>query len=240
MYGRTGGPAAAARWKGVGRNLTINRDDRRTATNASNGSSSRSGSAYVFEGRHAICSVANRGSFSVESKLYQLLTPMELRVLRLIADGYRPSEIARALDRSVSTVNNHLHNARSKLQLSDSLTAARKVVAFESSRQSMPRHDLPIADGVDPRLPVIAQHPDAAASEMPREAQVSSEPGILATREVPETAVGGLGGGASNVLWRRLAAILCLALLLVASISLAPAMAETFQLIIDLIYPLIP
>jgi DNA-binding NarL/FixJ family response regulator len=52
------------------------------------------------------------------------LTAREAEVLALVADGRSNAEIARALDLSVKTVQNHVSNVLAKLQVRDRTQAA--------------------------------------------------------------------------------------------------------------------
>lgn len=54
----------------------------------------------------------------------ELLSERERECLRLLLRPMRAKEIARALDLSIHTVNDHLKSARGKLGAGDSLTAA--------------------------------------------------------------------------------------------------------------------
>jgi DNA-binding NarL/FixJ family response regulator len=47
---------------------------------------------------------------SGRGELEEVLTPRELQIVRLLADGLRNKEIAQALDISEGTVKIHLHN----------------------------------------------------------------------------------------------------------------------------------
>jgi len=57
------------------------------------------------------------------SPLFDELTPRELEVLRLIAQGLRNREIARKLVISEKTVSNHVSNIFTKLQVADRVQA---------------------------------------------------------------------------------------------------------------------
>jgi len=52
------------------------------------------------------------------------LTPREIEVLRLIAEGMNNAELAQALFISEKTTKTHVHNILSKLNLSDRTQAA--------------------------------------------------------------------------------------------------------------------
>jgi DNA-binding NarL/FixJ family response regulator len=54
-----------------------------------------------------------------QTRLFDDLTPRELEVLRLIAEGLNNSEIAEALVISEKTVKNHINNIFSKLHVND-------------------------------------------------------------------------------------------------------------------------
>ena len=54
-----------------------------------------------------------------EADAFNLLTPRELDVLRLVAQGTKNQEIADHLFISVNTVKNHIHNMLEKLKLRD-------------------------------------------------------------------------------------------------------------------------
>ncbi len=56
------------------------------------------------------------------------LTPRELEVLRLVADGLSNKEIATSLFITEGTVKNHVHNALEKLQLENRTQAAAYIV----------------------------------------------------------------------------------------------------------------
>jgi DNA-binding NarL/FixJ family response regulator len=57
------------------------------------------------------------------SPLFDELTPRELEVLRLIAQGLRNREIAQKLVISEKTVGNHVSNIFTKLQVADRVQA---------------------------------------------------------------------------------------------------------------------
>ena len=169
---------------------------------------------------------------------YELLTPTEREVLRHIGCGHRPGEIAKHLGRSVSTINNHLQSARSKLAASDSLTAGRALLALEAGRQKVPRHELPMGDRRGPYLSVETQD-DEDTRSIPRNEQsspVGSNP--LEDQRDAGGRIGDSHGDTRNSPRRRAGVVFGLTLLIVATVSLAPAMAETVQRIADLIYPL--
>lgn len=73
----------------------------------------------------------------MDHRRFDTLTPAERDILRLLATGLRPGEIAATLGRSVNTVHNHLKAARQKLGTGDSLTAARALQAFDTTDQSV-------------------------------------------------------------------------------------------------------
>jgi DNA-binding NarL/FixJ family response regulator len=54
---------------------------------------------------------------SGSSELEDVLTPRELQIVRLLADGLRNKEIAQALEISEGTVKIHLHNIYEKLNV---------------------------------------------------------------------------------------------------------------------------
>ena len=56
------------------------------------------------------------------------LTPRELEVLQLVADGLSNKEIATSLFITEGTVKNHVHNALEKLQLENRTQAAAYIV----------------------------------------------------------------------------------------------------------------
>jgi len=56
------------------------------------------------------------------------LTPRELEVLRLVADGMSNKEIGAKLYITEGTVKNHVHNALEKLQLENRTQAAAYIV----------------------------------------------------------------------------------------------------------------
>lgn len=58
----------------------------------------------------------------------QDLSPRELEVLRLVADGLTNKEIASKLCITVGTVKNHIHNALAKLEMENRIQAAAFVV----------------------------------------------------------------------------------------------------------------
>jgi DNA-binding NarL/FixJ family response regulator len=64
-------------------------------------------------------SIGSRLGQSVASSLFDELTPREVEVLRLIAQGLRNREIAERLVISEKTVGNHISNIFSKLQVND-------------------------------------------------------------------------------------------------------------------------
>jgi DNA-binding CsgD family transcriptional regulator len=169
---------------------------------------------------------------------YAMLTPTERDVLRRIGHGRRPGEIAGELNRSVSTVNNHLQAARAKLNVSDSVTAARALLALESTGKSVPRHELPIENDSDLPLSPPSQPSEPWLSATLHEERAGFEHApdmdperLRRSREEPPHAE-------KYTPWHKVGFILCLTLLLLACISLAPEMAATFQLIIDRLYPL--
>lgn len=58
------------------------------------------------------------------------LTPAEVQVLRLVAQGFANPEIARELGTELSTVKTHVHRLLAKLDLSDRVRAV--VWAFQN------------------------------------------------------------------------------------------------------------
>jgi DNA-binding NarL/FixJ family response regulator len=64
-----------------------------------------------------------------KERLLAQLTPRELEILKLLAQGQTNSQIARALQISVSTTKHHVHHILEKLKVSDRMQAA--VVAIE-------------------------------------------------------------------------------------------------------------
>jgi two-component system, NarL family, response regulator LiaR len=64
-----------------------------------------------------------------KERLLAQLTPRELEILKLLAQGQTNSQIARALQISVSTTKHHVHHILEKLGISDRMQAA--VVAIE-------------------------------------------------------------------------------------------------------------
>jgi DNA-binding NarL/FixJ family response regulator len=64
-------------------------------------------------------SIGSRLGQSVASSLFDELTPREVEVLRLIAQGLRNREIVERLVISEKTVGNHISNIFSKLQVND-------------------------------------------------------------------------------------------------------------------------
>ena len=64
-----------------------------------------------------------------KERLLAQLTPRELEILKLLAQGQTNSQIARALQISVSTTKHHVHHILEKLGVSDRMQAA--VVAIE-------------------------------------------------------------------------------------------------------------
>ncbi len=63
----------------------------------------------------------------------ELLSERERECLRLLLSPMRAKEIARALDLSVHTVNDHLKSARGKLSAGDSLTAGQILREYEKA-----------------------------------------------------------------------------------------------------------
>ncbi|WP_164117433.1 helix-turn-helix transcriptional regulator [Sphingorhabdus sp. Alg239-R122] len=73
------------------------------------------------------------------------LTDRQKDCLRLVGDGYTSKEIARLLDISPSTVDNHLHAAVTVLQAANRAEAAR-FFRDSASRQKLPSQPESIAD----------------------------------------------------------------------------------------------
>lgn len=63
----------------------------------------------------AMSATASRGAADVPAEDLSLLTPAELKVARLVARGLSYKEVARQLDRSLSTVDHQLRSIREKL-----------------------------------------------------------------------------------------------------------------------------
>jgi DNA-binding NarL/FixJ family response regulator len=76
-----------------------------------------------------------------DASLVSLLTPRELEVLHLVAEGYTNQSIAQSLFISVSTVKKHLRSITSKLEVSDRTQAAIKALGlglFEDQKKEEP------------------------------------------------------------------------------------------------------
>lgn len=174
----------------------------------------------------------------MEESQYRGLTPTERDVLRRLGQGSRPGEIAAQLDRSVSTINNHLHAARAKLLVTDSLTAARALLAFEESRQSLPRQELPVATDRQNTATEGPQAPGGEPATVLREERSLFGHAPLVVQPIATGPAGGWQDVHVRSRGRKIAVVLCITLLLLACIALAPAMATTFQLIIDRLYPI--
>jgi DNA-binding CsgD family transcriptional regulator len=70
-----------------------------------------------------------RGDRKVPADKLELLTDAERMVLTALARTMRIDDVATELGRSKSTINNHLNSVRRKLDITDSVTAARLYVA---------------------------------------------------------------------------------------------------------------
>lgn len=173
----------------------------------------------------------------MDQPVYDSLTDAEKDVLRRLASGRRPSEIASDLDRSVSTIRNQLHAARSKAGSSDSLGLARSLVALEADRQILPRHELPIAGpAADPAGEV---HRPATADQAVltfHEARAAFDFEDLGAALKPlEEQEHQVAAAKSSI--AKLGIILGLTLLALMCIALAPEMGNTAQTVANLLYP---
>lgn len=173
----------------------------------------------------------------MRTEQYESLTPTEREVLRRLGRGSRAGEIAAQLDRSVSTVNNHLQSARTKLGVSDSLSAARALLAFERTGQNVPGQGMPMAETAEAGPDWTSHDPETWSPEMP-DGERSTHCADARPDAGPLRPANGGERDAGWSVWRKVGTILCLTLLALACVALAPAMAETWQLVINLIYPL--
>jgi DNA-binding CsgD family transcriptional regulator len=97
----------------------------------------------------------------MDERAYDLLTPAERTCLRLAGRRLQSKEIAVALDRSPSTVDNHITSALRKLGMSRRAAAGEALLMFEA-RQESPSQPLIIPA---PTMPVDqdgAGAPDAS------------------------------------------------------------------------------
>ena len=63
-----------------------------------------------------------------DDQQFEILTPRELQVLKLIAEAYTSKEIARELVISVKTVERHRQNILDKLGMSDRVEVTRYAI----------------------------------------------------------------------------------------------------------------
>lgn len=176
----------------------------------------------------------------MDDATYDSLTIAERDVLRRLAAGRRPSEIAVDVGRSVSTIRNQLHSARHKAASSDSVSVARALTRYEADGQTLPEQTLSIADVPSP-VPSPAHQPrsvDQAALEF-REDRVIFDLDASPPLQV-ETDESGSRHDLIPSPTAKLAVILGLTVLAMMCVALAPEMGDTAQRVADLLYPTKP
>lgn len=104
----------------------------------------------------------------------------------------------------------------------------------------MPRHGITMGEQGFTRPDAELRQSGDRTPAMLEEERVS-----FVHRAAPEAGQHGLRTGewpheATRTAWRRLGVVLGLALIMVICFALAPAMADTYQLLADLLYPLEP
>lgn len=69
----------------------------------------------------------------------ELLSPRELEVVALLAEGFTPKEIAGHLDVSIWTIKSHLANARRRTGSRTNVQLASRVIHARPVRRRIPR-----------------------------------------------------------------------------------------------------
>lgn len=92
------------------------------------------------------------------------LTPQQLACLRLLPTLHTYKAVARCLDLSPKTVENHVAAARATLGISDRFEAAAVVATFDAGRGQTPGGEHPIPQV--PQIPPRAAHEDDRADRL--------------------------------------------------------------------------